>query len=39
MDFIKPREYKSISSSQSIIKESETCGVTCNNKCCFCGKI
>lgn len=38
MDFIKPKEYKSISSSETIIKDSETCGITCK-KVCFCGKI
>lgn len=38
MEFKKPKEYKSISSSQSIIKEKEACGITCK-KVCFCGKI
>lgn len=39
MEFKKPKEYKSISTSQSIIKEKENCGTTCNKKVCFCGKI
>ena len=37
MEFIKPREYKSISSSE--IKEKEDCGKTCTDTICFCGKI
>ena len=39
MEFKKNTNYKSITSSETIIKDSETCGKTCNNKCCFCGKI
>lgn len=37
MEFEKNTNYKSISSSET--KEKEDCGKTCNNKCCFCGKI
>ena len=38
MEFKKNTNYKSISSSETIIKEKEACGITCK-KVCFCGKI